>query len=223
MFKDWNLSKIDSSLRKCYIKNFQSKTEDLRQFLLAGSTHQPGLLEQYDLTQIVLKVRKKNQKIGLAILSWYFPEEIRFLVQFSLRETWDSESLELKEILLSSKDFAITWLICESGWTESDFFGNIVDKKLSHLWSLTSFYKKSRRKVKKYTGWCRGHQESNRGVSSTLPGYLFAASSVEEENQRKLLFQNNLLLLKRKVGDDLLVLREIEFVQENLEVFFQEN
>lgn len=204
MFKNQLLTRTDSSVEHVYRKLFRSKTESLRQFLLDGPTHQPSFFRDYDPTSIHLKIRKLSQKIGLAILSWYFPEEIRFIVQLSLRETWGAESREVKEILLSSKDFALTWLICESKWTESDFFGNVLDKRLSKLWKLSNFKRLSRKRVKKYTGWCRGHQESNHRSSEFFDPELYATSSTTEEYQREMLFQEQLLLLQRKIEMDFL-------------------
>jgi hypothetical protein len=214
MFKKKSLSVIDSSLNNVYEKLFESKTESLRQFLLEGPTHHPNIYLDFDLTQIHLKTRKLSQKIGLAIVSWYFPSEIRFLVHLSLREIWGADLPEVKEILLSSKEFALTWLICESKWTESDFFGNILDKRLANLWQFSNFRRLSRKKVKRYTGWCRGHQESNHRSSEFFDPEIFSTSSVEEAIVREQVFYLNLSLLREKILDDLYFLRMADSLNE---------
>lgn len=204
MFRNRDYYRIQNSLLIVYKSLFKGKTESLRQFLLESPTQYTDVFKHFDLTRINLRLRKKNQMIGLAIISWYFPEEIRFLVQEELREIWDPESKEVMEILLNSQDFAVAWLICSSDWTESDFFGNVLNKDLAFLWSLSNFRKISRRKVKKYSGYCRGYQESNRGAPSPfLPKELFAKSDVESEIQKELRYQEKLRNLQLKVEQDL--------------------
>jgi len=184
---------LDLQLQRLYSKFWSEKPESLRQFLLDSPTHQTEVLKYFDLTTIRIKGRHKRDLERLAILSWYFPEEIRILVQLNLKEIWDKQDKYLveKEILLSSKTFCLAWILSESGWTECDFFGNVLNKKaVSWVLQGLSFKRLSQKKVKKYTGWCRGYQESNRGAPRSFPPEL-EKWVVEEEVivQKELKFQ----------------------------------
>ena len=202
MFKRINFEVIDSSLKKHFKEHYSAKTESLRQFLLESPTQYSDVFQFFDLTRIFLGIRHKRKQIGLAIISWYFPEEIRFLVQMELRETWDPESQEIREILLTSKDLAIAWLLCESEWNESDFFGNVLNEDLARQFSECDFAKVSRSYVERYTGYCRGYQESNRGAPSTLTSEHLAELTVEEDLLRKMKFELKVQELFQKTRQD---------------------
>lgn len=211
MFKSTDLLSIDLSIENVYQKLFRKTTENLRNFISDSPKQYEDVFQHFDLTKLMIKTDKLNHKLGLAILSWYFPVEIRFLVQLQLESNWGTESREVKEILLTSKDLALAWLIRCSDWTENDFFGNIIGKDLSKIWSLTGFVQVSRKKVEKYSGYCRGYRESNRGVPSRLPVELMAKLSVEEELKLRLVRENELLTLIQRVKQELYFLKNGQY------------
>jgi hypothetical protein len=105
-------------------------------------------------------------------MSWYFPEEIRILFQLNLKEHWDGTdpfNVE-KEILLDNKELCLAWCLNKAEWSESDFFGNVLNvKEVQGLLNRVQFLKVSRKKVRKYTGYCRGYRESNPGAPRSFP------------------------------------------------------
>lgn len=205
MFKSDDLMLIDLQIQRFYSKYLFQRTEDLRQLVLESPT-QELVLQSYDLTRLSMKFKKEKELQTLAIVSWYLPEEIRFLVQLELSETWKASQKDVKEILLNSKDYALTWLMRISNWTESDFFGNHLNKSFVRVFQLIDFQRKSRKKVTRYTGYCRGFQDTNRGVPSSLKKEHWAKLSINEENQRVLKQEQRLLLLTQKVQEELLYL-----------------
>jgi hypothetical protein len=162
----------------------------------------PTYQTEYDLTRLVIPTRKTKDLIGLAVMSWYMSEEIKVLLQLELRSVWPAESWEVGEVLLTSKEFMLAWLIIQDRWNEHDFFGNVLDKRLGRIWNLVTFHRKPRTPVKKYTGWCRGYQESYRRVKFPLPPELMVGViSYEEDLFRQAERERKLLLLVRKIED----------------------
>lgn len=175
-----SINVLDRQLSSFYEKNLKSKTESLRIQVLDSPTQYP--YSSYDPTRLVIKTNKRKELIGLILMSWYMPSEVRPLVQLELgSRNFREEGFELGELLLTSKSYSLGWLLEQEKWNESDFFGNVLDKELVRIWNLTSFFKISSRRTKKYTGYCRGYQDSNRRAPSPLPLELFARTSVEEE------------------------------------------
>jgi len=207
-FQKHNLKLIDSQLEKFVSGELSETTENLRQLVLDSPTQLTRTVMRLDLTKLQLKFSKERDFICLAILSWYFPEEIRFLFQMELEDTWKTQSREVKEVLLTSKDYALTWLICESHWNESDFFGNVMNKSFAKLFRLTEFKRISQKKVPRYSGYCRGYQDTNRGVPSSLRKEHWAKSSVEEEIQRQVEFEKRRSYLIWNIQVDLEELRD---------------
>lgn len=207
-FQKHNLKLIDSQLEKFVSSELSETTENLRQLVLDSPTQLTRTVMKLDLTKLQLKFSKERDFICLAILSWYFPEEIRFLFQMELEDTWKTQSREVKEVLLTSKDYALTWLICESHWNESDFFGNVMNKSFAKLFRLTEFKRISQKKVPRYSGYCRGYQDTNRGVPSSLRKEHWAKSSVVEEIQRQVEFEKRRSYLIWNIQVDLEELRD---------------
>lgn len=176
------LEVLQRELRKFYKQNLQERTKSLRQLLLDDSKH---LDWKYDFTSIRIPSRRLVDLIGLAVMSWYMNEEIRFLVQQELISNWPTEEKEVGEILLTSEIYMLAWLKIQQKFTERDFFGNVLNRRLSNIWSLSTFRKISERQVKKYTGWCRGHQESNHLRISPLPAELRVGTISLKEEQSK--------------------------------------
>jgi hypothetical protein len=185
---DIKLSELDLQIQRLYSKNWRGKPESLRQILSDSPTQNlEYLITKFDLTKIVIKSRKRQDFQRLAILSWYFPEEVRILVQLQLQDSWKADDFNVeKEILLSSKELCLAWIISESGWTESTFFGNVLNKRqVERIVNYLNFYKISSRKVKRYTGYCRGYRESTRGAPRSFPPELEVWVLDEEELLKK--------------------------------------
>lgn len=207
MFKSEDLDFIDSQIEKFTQRFLLERTENLRQLVLDSPTQFSRIVLDYDPTRLILKVRKVSEKITMAIVSWYLPEEIRFLIQLELSENWGGESKEVKEVLLTSKDYALTWLMKISDWNESDFFGNYLNKSFVRLFNLTDFRKISKVKVERYSGYCRGYQDTNRGVPSSLSREHWAKLSVQEEMINQLQFEQMVHQLFQRVSEELLYLQ----------------
>lgn len=75
-----------------------------------------------------LGLRKQKEKILIGVLSWYFPEEVRPLVNIWIDEHWGAENSEIKTCILTSKESALGFLLIQKFWSERDFFGNIMIK-----------------------------------------------------------------------------------------------
>lgn len=179
-----NIEELDVSLQRLYQRSFEKKTESLRIQLSDSPTQ---YLWNYDYTSLVIKEKKQRYLIGLALMSWYMTDEIRVLLQLQLEKSIGADvPYELMEILLNSKEYALTWLILQDWWNGNDLFGNVLNKELGRVWSRVCFSKKSKRRVKRYTGYCRGYRESNRRAPSPLSREHLAKSTVEQELQRSL-------------------------------------
>jgi hypothetical protein len=193
---DIKFQKLDSDISRLYSQFWSGKPESLRQ-LLSDSPSQEleYLLKNFDLTKLVIRSRKRQDLIRIAILSWYFPEEIRILVQLQLQDTWKTDDSNVeKEILLSSKELCLAWIITESGWTRQSFFGNILNRNVvQRLVNSLTFFRISQKKVKRYTGYCRGYRESNRGAPRSFPPELEVWVLDEEELASKRLNRQMLL------------------------------
>lgn len=207
MFRSKDIDLIDRELSKFYSKFLSETTENLRQLVLDSPTQLSEVSMKLDLTRLNLKFQKDSEFQTLAIMSWYFPEEIRFLVQMELHQSWRAQSLEVKEVLLTSKDYALTWLMRVSRWTESDFFGNYLNKSFVRKFEFLSFKKLSRKKVPRYSGYCRGYQDTNRGVPSSLRKEHWATSSVLEEMEKDHRREQVVKQLLEKVSNELFYLR----------------
>jgi hypothetical protein len=71
----------------------------------------------------------------MGVLHWYFPEEIRCLVNLALSENWGGDFEEIKEVLLTSKETALAYLIIQDRFNEYDFYGNLLTEKINLLLS----------------------------------------------------------------------------------------
>lgn len=193
---------LDLQLRRLYLESdLPRKIESLRRQVLDSPKQDPGI----DLTKLVnSQLRRLNQKVALGILSWYFPEEISFLTRLFLEETWGTDSKEVLEILLTSKDAALAFLQIQDQWGERDFFGNILNRRTLALLGKTSFRRLKTNKVTRYSGYCRGYQESSRPRSSidlrwSELGEEYRQKVNDLVAAREIAFQLRLFQLKEKI------------------------
>lgn len=147
----------------------REKSKVLGNYLTDSPTQYLESSRQFDVTS--LRVPKKlKDKYVLALLSWYLPEEIGILIRLSLEENWGVESAEVGTIVLNSKEFALAWFIIQDRFNENDFFGNyLTEERVAHISKILAFKRESRRRVKRYTGYCRGYRQSNHRGQRPLP------------------------------------------------------
>lgn len=184
------LKELDSEVRNFYLKHLSEKPESLRKFLSDSPTQYLDVFRHFDLTTIRIGTRKRRDLQRLALLSWYFPEEIRILVQLNLEEHWQESDLFNIErsVLLTSKHVCLAWFLREWRGNECDFFGNVLNTSdCQRVLRCLSFMKVSQRKVKKYTGYCRGYRESNSGAPRSFPVELETWVLDQEEFNSKVL------------------------------------
>lgn len=181
-----SLEVLDRGLENYYQTHLRKKTESLQTQVSDSPTQLPGRYPK-DLTRLILKDRRRRTLVALAIMSWYMTEEVRFILQLELKElSFKEVDFELMEILLNSKAYSLGWLLENEWWNEFDLFGNVLTRELAQSWERVDFPAISTRKVKRYSGYCRGYRDSSRRAPSPLPGELLARSSVTKEIQRDL-------------------------------------
>jgi hypothetical protein len=181
--------------------SLRRRSEILLQDVSDDPTQYLGTLS-FDVTTLRTP-RKLKEKITLAIASWYFPEEIGTLVRINLEETWGTERQEVGEVLLASKAFALAWLIIQEDFNEYDFFGNYLSQpRVKQLLRFLEFKQVSTKKVKRYTGYCRGHRDGTHRSPTSLPRELQpGVISLEEDQTRKLLLEQKKLRLLGRIRD----------------------
>jgi hypothetical protein len=184
--------------------------KELRLLVLNVPKHQESELPLYDLTKIRLESEaiklKLKEKILLGVLLWYFPEEIKSTVWLWLDEHWGPNEREVKEVLLTSKSWALGYILVQDKWSDNDFFGNILVKStIKFLLRFERdpkafFVRFSNKKVKKYTGWCRGHQDVRRNPLSKDPNkYITDTLAQKLSLEAELQFLQKLSDLKESV------------------------
>lgn len=166
MLTNTSLSKLDSVLIKFYEKELRIKCESLRTKILNNPTQDDGIEILFDTTDFRKQRHMKlKEKTLLGIFSWYFPEEIRWLIQFWLEENWGGESKEIRDVILTSKTTALGYLIIQKEFNNHDFYGNILKNTTLRIFLSPQFdFVKNnwRQRVKRYSGYCRGYQDNNR-------------------------------------------------------------
>lgn len=98
-----------------------------------------------------IRTRAKKKLIGLAILSWYLPEEIGVLINLELREIWEeSEEFLFPAMLLESKGQMLLFLLETRNYHTRDFFSNIINEEIvKNLLRLVAPVYKTRSKPKR--------------------------------------------------------------------------
>lgn len=200
------LNELEASIQTFVDSLSMRNIESLRIQLSDDPKQFSEKLRDFDSTKLSFKSRRRKDFQRLAILSWFIPfEEIRVLLQLNLKETWDKADKfnEEKEVLLTSKAFALAWVLLEANWSERDFFGNILNEKTCQgLLSSLFFEKVSKRKVKRYTGYCRGYRESNRRAPNAPLGNLSPKCiSVPDYEKKMQQFEARVFFLSRKLED----------------------
>lgn len=120
-----------------------------------------------DFTSVNFKSKSQDFLLCLGVIHWWFPEEISFLINLWLEENTKEQILVDMEIILSSKNNALGWLLVQDRWNGNDFFGILNSKAFLEIVKniklcLKSKDEKPANTVEKYTGYCRGYRDNSR-------------------------------------------------------------
>lgn len=149
----WNL---EGTLQQLYNRNMGERCKSLRNHVVDNSALEFSTLE---LNGFILKTRKLKDKIVLGIMHWYMPLELKVIVNLWLEENWGPELKEVKEVLLTSKEMALGWILVQEFWNNNDFFGNIAcASRLERICRLMSLPKKRTSQPRKKT-FRRGYND----------------------------------------------------------------
>lgn len=159
-----------------------------------------------DFTDLVIPLcRTLDDKILLAILSWYVPQNLRFQLILWLDQNWGPEQKEVKEVILVSKVWALAWLQIQNRWNANDFFGLLKGGRLKGIVANIAHRRIIHRKAKirRYTGWCRGHRDGTAPIHSNLSRVYPSREEILEierkRNLRELIYQENLQALRGRI------------------------
>lgn len=180
MFKTLNINNLDLKIQEFVDEKFTDYLQDRRSKVLRGPKHNPNNDYHYEFIVKGSKHWKLKELRLISIMSWYISPEIRYHLNLFLDEIWTKQletyseeqalSLKLeKELMLSSKQNCLGYILLQDEFNEFDFFGNILN--LDNIKSFDSFkiiciivgdFKPS---DKQYSGWCRGPKD--KGSTST--------------------------------------------------------
>lgn len=194
-----SLEEIDRQIQNFYDRYLSGKCEDRRNLILISSNLESDL-EPNGLNYP--KNLKLNEKILLGVIHWYMPEELRVLTNLWLSKSWGGEFEEVRDVLLHSKDYALTYLLVSDRWNERDFFGNVL--KENNLKNILRFYvRKIKKSPVKRKVWRRGYQDHGSLRPQHLPEPVFdyrKLLSVEELILREDLKRQKRILLENEIN-----------------------
>lgn len=150
------LKELECQLLKFYEQNLKDVCEDRRRAVVVSS----NLSNDNYLEPNGLKIPHLNlkEKILFATFSWFMPKELGCLVNLWLEENWGGDQLEIKAVLLNSKETALGYLLVSDRWNERDFFGNILIKENMKKLSRISIRHRQTSKPKREV-WRRGYND----------------------------------------------------------------
>lgn len=148
-----------------------------------------------------------EEKILLGVLQWYMPEDLSVLMNLWLEEHWGGEFKEIRDVLLSSKDTALGYILVSDRWNERDFYGNVLKKERVRKILRYRFRKRVTRKPTKKV-WRRGYNDKgNLRLPHEVPGYDYRKfrtvqeqMAIVEEQQKK--FEDLLLLILERLEQE---------------------
>jgi hypothetical protein len=138
--------------------------------------------------EITTKARTLNEKLALAIGSWFLPEAVGVLVRMDLEEKQKYLSLEDRTLLslcLDSKAEMLLWLQETRLYHSRDFFGNMVPKILKVIQTI-KFRRIKPRKVLKVQRK-RGYDDKGSRVPDhkVLPKSDWSLTELQNEIEQK--------------------------------------
>lgn len=127
MLRNLSLQELDQTIQKFYDESsLETECQVLRNQVSDSSKWESNI----DLTTLRFPtcIRSLDNKLRLAILHWYMPEEVRWLINLWLTDHWGNDFKEVKSVILTSKNHTLGWLLIQERWSDRDFFGNVLCK-----------------------------------------------------------------------------------------------
>jgi hypothetical protein len=149
-----------------------------------------------------IKIPQWNLKnlLRIAIIHWYMPEEIRYMLHLDLQEKKKHYSLQ-DQILISqfliSKERMILFLKETQMWHSRDFFGNILGKDCNNLVEKLRF--KKRISIIRKTQRKRGYHDHGSRVLEHIfkeTRYISRTKELKELEDERLTFEGTLAFLE---------------------------
>lgn len=126
MLTDVSYQELDEKLSEFWRSNAEKRCLDRRIPVVVD----PQMSwEMLDLEGIYFPVKKIEEKILLGIFQWYTHRELGVQIYLWLEEHWGPEHLDVKAMLLDTKETALGWLLIQDRWSSRDFFGNVLKKE----------------------------------------------------------------------------------------------
>lgn len=172
---------LDQFLIRKYEEEFSTKCK-----VLSTSVSDTSKVKTHDLTKLRFPriATKKRELIKLAVIHWYFPADVRFLVRLWLEEHLFAEYQVELEILLSSKEEALGFLLTSEEWNDSDFWGNVFPVNQPLLpWFATKYVDFQRIPTSKVhkLNTCEYRDKGSKRPSHDVVKYDFRKLRTEEE------------------------------------------
>jgi len=149
---------------------------------------------------------KKVEKFLLLTSVWYFPENpMSFYIRLECEKLFGKELENEYRVLCSSKLLALGFWLSQDEWNDWDFYGNILRlRQGGKVYSLIHLRLQSTRRVKRYTGYCRGYPESGRWTPYRSKAVLKEKLLTELQwEQRQFLRHLKLLLILKRIRERL--------------------
>lgn len=177
---------LDSELKTFFQgKEIRDSCNLLRDQVLSSSNLEADFLVP---NGVQFTAKKFPEKVLLGLLQYYVAEELRPLINLWLEDHWGAEALEMKAMLLSSKETALGAILVQDFWSARDFYGNVL--KISNMKFLqTSFVRKRSTLRPKKAAYRRGYRDhgSMRLPHESEPSYPEEKLlSVEELEERRI-------------------------------------
>lgn len=200
------IQKTDNYLKKFSEKHLSEFCEDRRNQVFRTTKHETENFHR--VFELVGPRRLKLKECYiLGILHWYFPDEIRYLVNLYLYENWTEHDLVEKEVILSSKKNMLGWIHTQEKFTMKHIFSGIIHKqnlKSVNKLKIKSYLRSSgaEKSDKRYSGWCRGPKDKGSTSSADFENvrqindYKNIIKSIEDELEFKLLLEQALEKIK---------------------------
>lgn len=153
---------LESQVEKICLNWVSEREQNLRRAVSDSSN-----FHVEDETFFRIKHLKLTELIKLSIVSWYCPEEIRFILQLDIERVSKNLSMEDRLLLkqfLSSKNKMLIFLNETSLWHSREFFGNILSPNRNPLSSLKLPLRAWMRKKAKFPQRKRGYRDKGSRV-----------------------------------------------------------
>lgn len=151
-------------------------------FYRSTASDSPKWLHARFENSVILKSRKQEDLVLLAMFSYYIPEEIGVLLRLELQEEADrNPEMDVLHFLLRGKGAMYCFLLETKLWHSRDFFGNVITKqRLEKLRTLFKLKFSTTRKPKRAVRH-RGYRD--KGTLRNIHEYHSFVSFTKEMNE----------------------------------------